>query len=64
MDYLWSPQRYRYISQAGKGEGYPFCEKVLLDPAHDRKELVLVRSKNWSVSQKHPQKAISILLTF
>ena len=23
-----------------------------------------VRSKNWSVSQKHPQKAISILLTF
>jgi hypothetical protein len=25
---------------------------------------VPVRSKNWSVSQKHPQKAISILLTF
>ncbi|MCS7024322.1 MAG: HIT domain-containing protein [Bryobacteraceae bacterium] len=27
MDYLWSPWRYRYVSQAAPGNGCIFCEK-------------------------------------
>ena len=46
MDYLWSPWRYQYVSQAGKGEGCPFCQKVALDPAQDRENLVLYRGRN------------------
>lgn len=45
MDYLWSPWRYRYVSQAGKGKGCLFCAKAALDPAQDRKELVLYRGR-------------------
>ena len=46
MDYLWSPWRYRYVSQAGQGGSCPFCEKVALDPAHDREHLVLYRGRD------------------
>jgi ATP adenylyltransferase len=46
MDYLWSPWRFRYVSQAGKGEGCPFCLKLAADPAHDRENLVLFRGRN------------------
>jgi ATP adenylyltransferase len=46
MDHLWSPWRYRYVSQAGKSEGCPFCDKVALDPAHDREHLVLCRGQH------------------
>ncbi len=45
MDYLWSPWRYRYVSQAGKGEGCPFCQKLGLDPAQDRQSLLLFRGR-------------------
>jgi ATP adenylyltransferase len=45
MDYLWSPWRYRYVSQAGKGKGCLFCRKAALDAAQDRKELVLHRGR-------------------
>ena len=43
MDYLWSPWRYRYVSQAGKGEECPFCRILQFDPSHDRDNLVLYR---------------------
>jgi ATP adenylyltransferase len=33
------------VSQAGKGEGCLFCVKAALDPAQDRKELVLHRGR-------------------
>jgi ATP adenylyltransferase len=46
MDYLWSPWRYRYVSQAGQGEGCPFCQKVALDPEHDRENLLLHRGRS------------------
>jgi ATP adenylyltransferase len=46
MDYLWSPWRYRYVSQAGKSEGCPFCQKAAGDPSHDRENLVLHRGRN------------------
>jgi ATP adenylyltransferase len=45
MDYLWSPWRYRYVSQAGKGEGCPFCQQGG-DPARDRENLVLYRGRS------------------
>jgi ATP adenylyltransferase len=45
MDYLWSPWRYRYVSQAEKSEGCPFCLKLAADPAHDRENLVLFRGR-------------------
>ena len=46
MDYLWSPWRYRYISQATKCEGCPFCQKVSLDPSEYREHLVLYAGKS------------------
>jgi ATP adenylyltransferase len=45
MDYLWSPWRYRYVSQAGTDEGCLFCTKAESDPAHDREQLVLARGR-------------------
>jgi ATP adenylyltransferase len=45
MDYLWSPWRYRYVSEAAKTEGCPFCQKLAADPAHDRENLVLFRGR-------------------
>ena len=46
MDYLWSPWRYRYVSQAGKMQGCPFCDKAAQDSAHDRENLVLHRGRS------------------
>jgi len=46
MDYLWSPWRYRYVSQAGKGKGCPFCQQGGMDPARDREHLVLYRGRS------------------
>ena len=45
MDYLWSPWRYRYVSQAGKGESCLFCTKAAFDPSQDREQLVLDRGR-------------------
>jgi hypothetical protein len=36
----------------------------LLMPGQRKSIISPIRSKNWSVSQKHPQKAVSILPTF
>lgn len=46
MDYLWSPWRFRYVSQAGKSATCVFCEKISLDPSKDREHLVLCRGKH------------------
>jgi ATP adenylyltransferase len=55
MDHLWSPWRYRYVSQAGKGEGCPFCEILKDDPANDRENLVLYRGKtNFIILNLYP----------
>jgi ATP adenylyltransferase len=45
MDYLWSPWRFRYVSQTGKGEGCVFCDKAALDASKDREHLVLCRGR-------------------
>jgi ATP adenylyltransferase len=45
MDYLWSPWRYRYVSQAGKGDSCPFCLKTTVGASQDRQHLVLHRGQ-------------------
>jgi len=45
MDYLWSPWRYRYVSQAGNKEGCIFCEKAAQDASRDREHLILHRGR-------------------
>jgi ATP adenylyltransferase len=64
MDYLWSPWRYRYVSQAGKGEGCPFCLKLTASPAEDRKHLVLYRGQsNFILLNLYPYTTGHILVT-
>jgi ATP adenylyltransferase len=64
MDQLWSPWRYRYVSQAGKGEGCPFCPKVPLDPPRDRENLVLFRGKfNFVLLNLYPYTTGHMLIT-
>jgi len=64
MDYLWSPWRYRYVSQAGKAEGCPFCLKVEPDPAHDRENLVLYRGRsNFILLNLYPYTTGHVLVT-
>jgi ATP adenylyltransferase len=46
MDYLWSPWRFRYVSQADKTSGCIFCEKVAAEPARDRENLLLYRARS------------------
>ena len=43
MDYLWSPWRYRYVTQAGDSDRCIFCEKAAADPSRDRENLILYR---------------------
>lgn len=45
MDYLWSPWRFRYVSQASNSSGCLFCEKAAADISHDREQLVLYRAQ-------------------
>jgi ATP adenylyltransferase len=44
MDYLWSPWRYRYVTQAVPQEGCAFCLKMQEDD--DERNLVLYRGVN------------------
>jgi ATP adenylyltransferase len=43
MDFLWSPWRYRYVSQEVKSSRCFFCDKAAGEPSHDREHLVLYR---------------------
>jgi len=45
MDYLWSPWRFRYVSQAGKTGGCVFCETGATEPSRDRANLLLYRAR-------------------
>lgn len=44
MDYLWSPWRYRYVTQAVPQEGCVFCRKM--QENDDERNLVLFRGVN------------------
>jgi ATP adenylyltransferase len=64
MDYLWSPWRYRYVSQAGKGTGCPFCLKIDLQPEQDREHLVLYRGRsNFILLNLYPYTTGHMLVT-
>jgi ATP adenylyltransferase len=64
MDYLWSPWRYRYVSQAGKGEACPFCLKKEMDPAQDREQLILHRGQsNFVLLNLYPYTTGHVLIT-
>ena len=45
MDYLWSPWRFRYVSEGVKSEGCVFCELHVQDAARDRDHLILHRGR-------------------
>ncbi|HEV2499185.1 MAG TPA: HIT domain-containing protein [Terriglobia bacterium] len=45
MDYLWSPWRFRYVSEGAKADGCPFCLMARADPARDREQYILQRAR-------------------
>ncbi len=45
MDTLWSPWRFRYVSQGVPNDRCPFCELVQQDPARDREAHILARAR-------------------
>jgi len=45
MDYLWSPWRFRYVSEAAKAERCVFCDKAAADLTEDRQNLILHRGR-------------------
>ena len=46
MDWLWSPWRYRYVSQVSDSSTCVFCDKGAADAAKDRENLVLFRGQH------------------
>jgi len=53
MDYLWTPWRYHYITNADKAQGCVFCDKC--QPGDDREMLVIYRGQhNFIVLNKFP----------
>ena len=46
MDYLWSPWRFRYVTQGVAIPDCVFCEKSAADPSRDRENLLLFRGRS------------------
>lgn len=54
MDYLWTPWRYQYITQAGEPGECIFCSAAA-DPSRDRDRLVVHRAaQNFIVLNRFP----------
>jgi len=45
MDYLWSPWRFRYVSEAAKAERCFICDKAAAGLTEDRQNLILHRGR-------------------
>ena len=45
MDYLWTPWRFHYVSEARNSAQCIFCEMAASDPSNDRKHLILYRGR-------------------
>ena len=45
MDILWTPWRFRYVSEGVKKSGCVFCAKTAADPALDGENLILYRAR-------------------
>ena len=52
MDYLWTPWRYRYISQAGKHDSCIFCDAASGDDATTF--IILRGKKNYVILNRFP----------
>ncbi len=53
MDYLWSPWRYRYLTEVPKSDGCIFCEMAADD--RDEEWLIVFRGKhNFAVLNRFP----------
>ncbi|MGO9273255.1 MAG: HIT family protein [Terriglobia bacterium] len=46
MDQLWSPWRFRYVSEETRTEGCIFCAMSARDASHDRETLILDRGRH------------------
>jgi ATP adenylyltransferase len=46
MDILWSPWRFRYVTEAAKSDRCIFCDKAAGDASHDREALILHRARS------------------
>jgi len=46
MDILWSPWRFRYVSEGLNQGGCIFCDQAAADPARDRENLILHRGQS------------------
>ncbi|MGH9447546.1 MAG: HIT family protein, partial [Terriglobia bacterium] len=45
MDHLWSPWRFRYVTEPPGAKECPFCEMIRCEPARDREQLILHRAR-------------------
>lgn len=53
MDYLWTPWRYRYVTDPAKDEGCIFCDA--LKQSDDAKSLIVLRGgKNFIILNRFP----------
>jgi ATP adenylyltransferase len=53
MDYLWTPWRYRYITEAGKSDRCIFCDALAAND--DVKSLIVLRGKkNFIILNRFP----------
>jgi ATP adenylyltransferase len=54
LDYLWSPWRYRYLTEPQKPEGCIFCA-MAARPEDDEQSLIVLRAKyNFIVLNRYP----------
>ena len=51
MDYVWSPWRYKYISEASKDDRCIFCDALAM--GDDRKALIVLRGRHNFVILNH-----------
>jgi ATP adenylyltransferase len=55
MDTLWSPWRFRYVSEGTKSDRCVFCDKAAGDPVRDREQLILYRGRaNFVILNLYP----------
>ena len=53
MDYLWTPWRYRYVSDAGKDDSCIFCDAMAMED--DPATLIVERgAKNFVILNRYP----------